>query len=102
MGGIGAWRLGILKLDYFRGLIILSSPMRPQVLSQIDKIRYQNIFIIHGAKDLQAPVDDSRQAVEKLTAMQANFEYIELPEAGHALEHAPWTELMVWIKKYSD
>jgi glutamate-1-semialdehyde aminotransferase len=40
---------------------------------------------------------DRRIAVEKLTAVGANLEYIELPEAGHLLDGAPWSEVMDWI-----
>lgn len=45
-------------------------------------------------------VSDSRAAVEKLTAVGASFEYIELADAGHLLDGAPWSEVIDWIMKY--
>ena len=71
-----------------------------QFLEQMEKFRNQNLFLVYGARDKVEWVSDSRAAVEKLTAVGANFEYIELPEAGHMLDGAPWSEVMDWIMKY--
>jgi pimeloyl-ACP methyl ester carboxylesterase len=100
MGGIGAYRLGLLKPDYFRALVILAGPLAPGFLEQMEKFRNQNLFLVYGARDKADWVSDSRAAVEKLTAVGANFEYIELPEAGHMLDGAPWSEVIEWIMKY--
>ena len=102
MGGTGTWRLGILKPVYFRGLVIISGDVKPDILDQIEGLRNQNIFIIHGAKDLNVPIWGTRQAVEQLKSMQANVVYIELPEAGHGGDLESILEIIPWIKKYSD
>jgi len=74
----------------------LGSPLAPS--PDLD----ENIFIIHGAKDLAVPIGDTRKAVEKLQAMQANVEYIELPEGGHGGDLDSILEIISWVKKYSD
>jgi predicted peptidase len=102
MGGVGAYRLGLLKPDYFRALVILASPLDSGFLEQMEKFRNQNLFLVYGARDNPVWVSDSRAAVEKLTAVGANFEYIELPDAGHNLAGAPWSEVIDWIMKYSE
>jgi len=102
MGGTGTWRLGMLRPGYFRGLVIISGHVEPDILDQIDRLRDENIFIIHGAEDLAVPIGDTRKAVEKLQAMQANVEYIELPEAGHGGDLDSILEIISWVKKYSD
>jgi len=102
MGGTGTWRLGILRPDYFRGLVIISGAVKPDILDQIDRLREQKIYIIHGAQDLSVPIDGTRQAVEELKAMQANVVYIELPEAGHGGNLESLLEIVPWIEKYSD
>jgi predicted peptidase len=102
MGGIGAYRLGLLKPDYFRALIILAGPLDSGFLEQMEKFRNQNLFLVYGARDKAEWVSDSRAAVEKLTTVGANFEYIELPDAGHNLDGAPWSEVMDWIMEYSE
>jgi predicted esterase len=102
MGGVGAYRLGLLKPDYFQALVILAGPLDAGFLEQMDKFRNQNLFLVTGARDKAEWVSDSRAAVEKLTAVGANLEYIELPEAGHYLDGAPWSEVMDWILKYSE
>jgi predicted esterase len=103
MGGYGAWHLGILRPDTFRGLIILSGAVRPDLLGQIDKLRDANIFVVHGAKDNAVPVDGARRLVEKLKAMNANVVYIEIPEGGHGNygDYDPGTEILAWIEKYA-
>ena len=102
MGGVGAYRLGLLKPDYFRALVILAGPLDSGFLDQMEKFRNQNLFLVYGARDKADWVSDSRAAVEKLTAVGANFEYIELPDAGHMLDGAPWSEVIDWIMKYSE
>jgi len=101
MGGTGTWRLGILRPDYFRGLIILSGRLDP---GTADRLRDQNIFIVHGAKDLAVPIGNTRKAVEKLQAMGANVVYIEFPEGGHGdyFTEDLVAQIIAWIRKYSD
>jgi predicted esterase len=102
MGGTGTWRLGILKPDYFRGLVIISGDVKPEMLKQIDRLREQNIFIIHGAKDLAIPIGATRQAVGALKSLGANVVFIELAEGGHGGDEESILQIIPWIKKYSD
>jgi pimeloyl-ACP methyl ester carboxylesterase len=104
MGGYGTWHLGILKPEYFRGLIVLSGAMRSDILDGLDRIGRSNILVIHGDADLAVPVDGARRAVEKLKALDANVVYIEVPGGGHG---DYWNEdlsaqVVAWIQKYSE
>jgi predicted esterase len=108
MGGYGTWRLGLLKPNYFRGLIIGSGALVPprgvkgeNILEIIDRVKDENILIIHGDKDNAVPIDNTRKAVKKLKALNANFEYIEIPGAGHG-NYDKNKEIIEWIKKYSE
>ena len=104
MGGYGTWRLGILRPEYFRGLIILSGDMGSDILDKIDRLRNANIFVVHGAQDLAVQVSGARQAVEKLKALDANVVYREIPEGGHgnSASYDLIAEIIAWIRKYSD
>lgn len=104
MGGYGTWHLGILRPDYFRGLIVLSGVVGPDVLGEIDAIREQNIFVIHGARDPAVPVADARAVVAKLEALQANVVYIEVPEGGHGdfKDNEALMQLLAWVKQYAE
>jgi predicted peptidase len=108
MGGYGTWRLGLLRPNYFRGLIIGSGALVPpqgvkgeNILEIIDRVKDENILIIHGDKDNAVPIDNTRKAVKKLKALNANFEYIEVPGAGHG-NYDKNKEIVKWIKKYSE
>jgi predicted peptidase len=106
MGGYGTWCLGLRNPGYFRGLIVASGTVQGQaenVLGWIEQLKEENILVIHGAKDLTVPVEGTRQAVEKLKAMNANVEYLELPEAGHG-DYGPDVVAAVsaWIQKYAE
>lgn len=104
MGGYGTWRLGILRPDCFRGLIVISGRVRSDILNGIESPRGANVFVVHGAKDVAAPVDAARRVVEKLKALDANVTYIEVPEGGHG--NFPGLDLgaavIPWIKQYSE
>ena len=104
MGGYGTWRLGMLRPDYFRGLIVISGRVRSDILNGIESLRDANIFVLHGAKDLAVPVDGARKAVEKLKALDANVRYIEVPEGGHGDfgDYDLGAAVMAWIRQYSE
>jgi predicted esterase len=108
MGGYGTWRLGLLKPNYFRGLIIGSGALVPpqivkgeNILEIIDRAKDENILLFHGDKDNAVPIDNTRKAVKKLKALNANVEYIEIPGAGHG-NYDKNKEIVAWIKKYSE
>ncbi len=104
MGGYGAWRLGELRPDFFRGLVVVSGDVRSDILQGAGALRNQNIFVIHGAADNAVSVSGAGQMVEKLKAMNANVTYIEIPEGGHG---GGWNDdlvakLLAWVKQYGD
>jgi len=104
MGGYGTWRLGMLRPDCLRALIVISGAVRSDILNGIESIRGANIFVLHGAKDRAARVDAARRVVEKLKALDANVTYIEAPEGGHGDYKGYDLEAAVipWIKQYMD
>jgi predicted esterase len=106
MGGYGTWRLGLLKPNYFRGLVIISGALTARegtggenILDMIDKVRNENFLILHGDKDNAVPIENTRKAVEKLKALNAKVEYIEVPGAGHG-NFDKNAEIIAWIKKH--
>jgi predicted esterase len=104
MGGYGTWRLGELRPDFFRGLVVVSGVVRPDILQGAGALRNQNIFVIHGAADNAVPVSGARQMVEKLKALDADVTYVEIPEGGHG---GNWNDdlvaqLLAWVKQYAD
>ena len=108
MGGYGTWRLGLFKPNYFRGLVIISGALTApegtggeNILDMIDKVRNENFLIIHGDKDNAVPIENTRKAVEKLKALNANVEYIEVPGAGHGNFNKN-AEIINWIKKHNE
>ena len=104
MGGTGTWRLGLLRPDYFRGLMILSGRVTPEILHQVDKLRNQNIFVVHGAKDLAVPISTTRVTIAELKALNLNIQYIEYPEGGHGdyIDEELLAKLIAWIRKYGE
>ena len=101
MGGYGTWRLGELRPDFFRGLVVVSGDVRSDILQGVGALRNQNIFVVHGAADNAVSVSGARQMVEKLKAMNANVTYVEIPEGGHG---GGWNDdlvakLLAWIKQ---
>ncbi len=105
MGGYGTWRLGLLKPGYFKGLAILSGALVPpertggeNILNMIDKIKTGNFLIIHGDRDNAVPIENTREAVKKLKAINTNVTYIEIPGAAHG-NYNKWQEVVNWIQE---
>jgi dipeptidyl aminopeptidase/acylaminoacyl peptidase len=104
MGGYGTWRLGELRPDFFRGLVVVSGDVRSDILQGVGALRDQNIFVIHGAADNAVSVSGARQMVEKLKAMNANVTYVEIPEGGHGGggNDDLVAKLLAWIKQNAE
>jgi len=109
MGGHGAWTLGLTYPNEFAaigpsaGWISFWSyaggwtPQDPNAVEQIlrrsmnssdtllmlDNAKMEDIFILHGDKDDNVPVEQAREMKQKLTDIGAHFEYHEQPGAGH-------------------
>ncbi|MFC1726796.1 prolyl oligopeptidase family serine peptidase [candidate division KSB1 bacterium] len=104
MGGYGTWRLGLMNPGFFKGLVILSGALVPpqrtggeNIIDIIDRIKGENLLIIHGDKDNAVPIENTRKAVEKLKALNAKYTYIEIPGAAHG-NYNKWDEVVDWIK----
>jgi len=94
--------------NYFRGLVIISGALAApeetggeNILDMIHKVGNENFLIIHGDKDNAVPITNTRKAVEKLKALNANVEYIEVPGAGHGNLDKN-AEIINWIKKHNE
>lgn len=72
--------------------------------SGVKSLRGANMFVVHGAKDMAAPVDAARRVVEKLNALDANVTYIEVPEGGHGDfgDYDLGAAVIAWIRRYSE
>jgi dipeptidyl aminopeptidase/acylaminoacyl peptidase len=89
---------------YFKGMAILSGALVPpqrtggeNILDIIDRVKDENLLIIHGDKDNAVPIENTRKAVEKLKTLNAKYTYIEIPGAAHG-NYNKWDEVVDWIK----
>ncbi len=106
MGGYGAWRLSLLYPGLFKAVIILSGATSPpsvlkgeKIIDLFDKAKDKklNYFIVHGAKDDAVPVENAREAVQKLKELGIPHEYIEVKNAYHT-GYNKWAEIFKWLK----
>lgn len=108
MGGYGAWRLGLLYPELFKALIIRSGAVSPpvylkgeKIIDLLDKGKKLKIFIVHGDKDNAVPVENARQAVQRLKELGIKHEYIEVKGAAHA-EYQKWDDIFKWLRRIID
>ncbi len=106
MGGYGAWRLSLLYPDLFKAAVILSGAISPpphlkgeNIIDSLDKAKGEKLsyFIVHGAKDNAVPVENAREAVQKLKELGISHEYIEVKDAYHT-GYNKWLEIFNWLK----
>lgn len=104
MGGYGAWRLGLLRPEFFRGLIIMSGVVDPpertggeRISEMLDRASDSDILVVHGDRDNAVPVGATRNIVSRLRNLGADVKYIEVPGAGHG-NYDVEEELLTWIK----
>jgi pimeloyl-ACP methyl ester carboxylesterase len=88
-GGYGALRLALQNPGSFRGVIVRSAALIPpehsgaeNIMDMLDRAKDQNILIVHGAQDKDAPVDEVRRVVALLQEFKAKVRYIEVKGAG--------------------
>jgi predicted esterase len=106
MGGYGAWRMSLLYPDLFKAAVILSGAISPpphlkgeRITDLLDKAEGEKLsyFIVHGAKDNAVPVENAREAVQKLKELGISHEYIEVKDAYHT-GYNKWLEIFNWLK----
>jgi predicted esterase len=94
-GGTGVWRLAEAYPDKWAAVAPVSSFLSPDV----QKVRHLPAWILHGAKDRQAPVQRERDLVKKLQEVQADVRYTELQNREHEIwrEAYDGKELYDWL-----
>lgn len=104
MGGYGAWRLGLLRPDFFRGLIIMSGVVAPpertggeKISDMLDRQMNSAVLVVHGDRDSAVPVGATRNIVSRLRNLGVDVKYIEVPGAGHG-NYEVGEELSTWIR----
>jgi len=109
MGGHGTWTLGLTYPNEFAAIgpsagwisfwsyaggwtpedptpveaMIRRSMNSSDTLLMLNNAKMEDIFILHGDKDDNVPVEQAREMKQKLTDIGENFEYHEQPGAGH-------------------
>ena len=108
MGGYGAWRLGLLYPELFKGLIIRSGAVAApiflkgeRILDLLDAVKKLNVFIVHGDNDNSSPIRKTRMVVKKLEEMGIKPKYEEVKEASHG-GYDKWEDIFDWLKKTMD
>ncbi len=84
-GGSGVWGLAEAYPHKWAAVAPAASFISPDV----EKVRHLPVWIFHGAKDQQAPVDRERYLVQQLKDAGADVRYTELPNKGHII----WPEV---------
>ena len=109
MGGHGTWHLGTLFPDKFaaiapsagwisfttyagRGAQLPTDPVSQMIrrpllvgdtIARVQNLKNQGVYILHGDKDDNVPVDQARTMRSELAKFHPNFVYKEQPGAGH-------------------
>ncbi len=109
MGGHGTWSIGTLYPNLFASIapsagwisffsyaggyqptkpnevesILLRAVSPSDTLARVTNTLEEKVYILHGDKDDNVPVDEAREMKRVLTSIHADFEYHEEPGAGH-------------------
>lgn len=83
MGGGGVGRLSWIAPEIFAAF----SPQAGGYTNRfpVPDLRGKDFFVVHGGKDTSCPVKLAHEFMDKCRAAGAQVEYLEFPEAGHAL-----------------
>lgn len=96
-GGTGTWdlitRRGIGRFAAAVPITGANDPSRAPVIARLP------IWAFHGAKDDTAPVENTREMVEKLRALGSPIRYTEYPDVGHESWNRAYAEpeLFTWL-----
>ena len=104
MGGYGAWRLGLLYPEMFRGVIVRSGAVSPpgylngeNILDLLEKGKRRSFFIVHGDKEDAISVENAKKAVKRLKELRIDYEYHEVKGAANG-EYDKWFEIFRWLR----
>ena len=104
MGGYGAWRLGLLHPEFFRGVIVMSGVVVPpretggeSVFDLLDETADSSFFVVHGDRDNAVPIGGTRRLVGLLRDKGTEITYVEVPGAAHG-DYNVDEDLINWIR----
>jgi poly(3-hydroxybutyrate) depolymerase len=129
MGGHGVWQIGATFPDRFAAiapsagwisfwsyagagrypdatpvekmLVRASSPS--DTLKLVRNYNHYGLYILHGEKDDNVPVEQARRMVKRLARFHSDFAYYERPRAGHwwGSECVDWPPLFDFLKRHT-
>ncbi|HEV8062350.1 MAG TPA: prolyl oligopeptidase family serine peptidase, partial [Gemmataceae bacterium] len=128
MGGHGTWILGVTYPDRFAAIApsagwvsmfsyaglrraqqptgaseyIQRAVAPSDTLSLLRNITPRGVYVLHGDKDDNVPVDQARTMRKELSAFHADFTYYERPGAGHwwGNECMDWPPLIEFLERH--
>lgn len=110
MGGFGTWNIGLRYPDRFSALIPYAGGLsRAEYLGlKVDeRMRklHRNafnlpVYFVHGDADKTVPVEFDRESAKQMKALGCDFEYKEVPKAGHIMNVRDGGEIMTGIQKW--
>ena len=112
MGGFGTWNIGLRTPDRFCALIPYAGGLsRAEYLGlkvdeRMRKLHLNAfnlpVYFVHGDADKTVPVELDRESAKQLKALGCEFEYKEVPKAGHIMNVRDGGEIMTGIQKWLD
>ncbi len=96
MGGYGTWHFICARPEMFAAAVPTCGGGNP---TYADKIIAVPVWAFHGAKDMNAPVRDSRNMIKAMKQAGGHPRYTEFPDAAHNIweEVYQTTELPEWL-----
>jgi len=96
MGGYGTWHFICARPEMFAAAVPICGGGDPTLA---DKIIDVPVWAFHGAKDMNAPVSDSRNMIEAMKRAGGNPRYTVFPDAAHNIweEVYETRELLEWM-----
>jgi predicted peptidase len=81
-GGYGTWNFISSRPEMFAAAIPISGGGDPKFASSLTNVA---IWVFHGAKDKDVPVNLSRDMIEAIKKADGNPKYTEYPNKGHII-----------------
>ncbi|MFN8176642.1 MAG: prolyl oligopeptidase family serine peptidase [bacterium] len=115
MGGHGTWHLGVLCPDRFAAIgpsagwldfwsyrpersveprddverMLMRCTLPSRTLDLAENLANTGVYVLHGEKDDNVPVEQARRMTARLTELHQDFVYHEEPDAGHWWDKSP-------------